>query len=56
MIQISIIIVSWNVSDLLDACLRSIEKWIGKISLEVIVVDNNSTDGTVEMLQRDQDY
>ena len=53
MIQISIIIVSWNVSDLLDACLRSIEKWIGKISLEVIVVDNNSTDGTVEMLQRD---
>ena len=53
MIQISIVIVSWNVSELLDACLGSIEKFASKISLEVIVVDNNSSDKTVEMVRRD---
>jgi len=47
--RISIIIVSYKVRDLLLACLRSLEKTSGeKGDLEIIVVDNNSGDGTRE--------
>lgn len=58
--DVSIIIVSWNVRDLLRNCLRSIansqpsvarEKNV--LTSEIIVVDNASTDGTVEMLRDD---
>ena len=48
--ELSIIIVSWNVRDVLEQCLRSIFKTHGDISLEVIVVDNNSQDGTARMI------
>ena len=51
--EISIVIVSWNVSDLLAACLRSIKKYGTKVRYEIIVVDNNSDDGTVGMIKRD---
>lgn len=50
---LSIVIVSWNVRDLLRACLESIHATAPTdLSLEVIVVDNGSTDGTVEMLRK----
>ncbi len=49
--HLSIVIVSWNVRELLRACLQSIHATTpADLSLEVIVVDNGSTDGTVEML------
>lgn len=48
-IDLSIIIPSWNTKDLLNQCLRSIFKSKSKYSLEVIVVDNGSTDGSVDM-------
>ena len=48
--QISIIIVSWNVRDLLRNCLHSIERGRGDLSLETIVVDSGSTDGTAEAI------
>ncbi len=43
-IDISIIVVNWNVADLLAGCLRSIEEERphSDLSVEVIVVDNNS--------------
>ena len=47
---LSIIIVSWNVCDLLQACLQSIEQTKGDLDIEVIVVDSASSDGTVEMI------
>lgn len=50
--DISIIIVSWRVKDLLKKCLESILASTG-VSFEIIVVDNNSADGTAEMLSQD---
>lgn len=49
--MISIIIVSWNVKDLLRKCLHSIEAFAN--DAEVIVVDNASNDGSVEMIQKE---
>ena len=52
MLDLSIIIVSWNVRDLLDACLASIlESRLESGGLEIIVVDSASGDGSVDMLQ-----
>jgi GT2 family glycosyltransferase len=48
--QLSIIIVSWNVKDLLRKCLNSIDANKGDIDLEVFVVDNASHDGSAEMV------
>ncbi|MDX1991563.1 MAG: glycosyltransferase family 2 protein [bacterium] len=52
-LDLSIIIVSWNVRDLLAACLRSIEATAGHLKLETIVVDSASSDDSVAMMQRD---
>lgn len=46
MIDLSIIIVNWNVRDLLVECLRSIFKKTAEIDFEVIVVDNASNDSS----------
>ncbi len=45
--KMSIIIVSWNVADLLLACLESIYAHAGDLLLEVIVVDSASSDDSV---------
>lgn len=49
MIELSIIIVTWNCKDFVANCLTSIRSHVRERS-EIIVVDNASTDGTVEML------
>ena len=49
--DISIVIVSWNVADLLCDCIDSIVKYASDINYEVIVIDNNSTDNTISLLQ-----
>ena len=46
--QLSIIIVSYNVRALLAQCIASIEEAGKKIQYEIIVVDNNSKDDTAE--------
>jgi len=51
--DLSICIVSYNCRDLLVKCLRSIEEHSGGLEVEVVVVDNASADGTVEMLTDD---
>jgi len=48
--KISIVIVSYNVCRLLDECLQSVQRALNGIDGEVFVVDNLSTDGTVETL------
>jgi GT2 family glycosyltransferase len=56
-IDLSIVIVSWNTCRLLDECLQSVQNELaaqaGKTDLhaEVFVVDNGSTDGSVEMVR-----
>lgn len=52
MTDLSIIIVNWNTCQLLANCLASIETHppVGH-SLEICVVDNSSTDGSVQMLE-----
>ncbi|MEO6882914.1 MAG: glycosyltransferase family 2 protein [Bacteroidia bacterium] len=44
--KISIIIVNYNVKDFILACLDSVCKFSDNLNLEIIVVDNNSTDGS----------
>jgi len=50
-LDISIIVVSFNTKGLLLDCLASIFETVNGISFEVWVVDNNSTDGTVEAIR-----
>lgn len=50
---ISVIIVNWNGRDALERCLRSLEPVaFGGKGTELIVVDNGSSDGSVELLER----
>ena len=49
--MLSVIIVNWNVRDLLRECLRSIEAGKGGLSLEIIVVDSASSDDSVAMVR-----
>ncbi|MCZ6776110.1 MAG: glycosyltransferase family 2 protein [Ignavibacteria bacterium] len=51
MVDVSVIIVNLNTRDLLRACLESVFSEGGAIELEVIVIDNGSTDGSVEMIR-----
>jgi len=55
MVDVSIIIVSWNVADMLLACLESIAQAQARhphIGLEVIVVDSASADGTADQVRQ----
>lgn len=51
MLDLSIIIVNTNNKKLLQECLGSIYKNTHKISIEIIVIDNASTDGSQEMVK-----
>lgn len=51
--DLSIIIVSWKVKEKLNANLNALFNSQGNFSYEVFVVDNNSLDGTVEMIKSD---
>lgn len=50
---LSILIVNWNVCDLLRTCLHSIARARGELALEVIVVDSASGDDSVAMVQQE---
>jgi len=51
--DLTISIVNYNTKDLLRSCLNSVYGSIKGIEFEVIIVDNNSTDGSVEMLKKE---
>lgn len=50
--KLSVIIVSWNVKDDLLVCLRSLYENCPQTDFETIVVDNASTDGTIDAIKR----
>ena len=49
--DVSIIVVAWNVKKLLYDCLKSVYDETRDIDFEVIYVDNASEDGSVEMVK-----
>jgi O-antigen biosynthesis protein len=51
-IELSIIIVNWNVKEYLIKCIKSILQKIENIKYEIIVVDNASTDGSIQELKK----
>lgn len=52
-IDISIIIVNYNVKAFLKQCLFSVRKAEKKLKVETFVIDNNSVDGSIEMLKEE---
>lgn len=53
MIKLSILIPTLNVRQMLKACLESIKQYTPADTYEIIVADNASSDGTLEMLKMD---
>jgi len=54
--ELSIVIINWNVRELLKSCLQSIYHSLDTqqaLAIETIVVDNASTDGSVKMVRQD---
>lgn len=50
--QLSVIILNYNVRYFLEQCVLSVQKALSTIDGEIIVVDNNSSDDSCEMMQR----
>lgn len=50
--DLSVIIVSYNVKYFLEQCLCSVKKAFQSLEIEVFVIDNNSSDGTLAYLQQ----
>ncbi|HLX69108.1 MAG TPA: glycosyltransferase family 2 protein [Verrucomicrobiae bacterium] len=50
-ISVSIIIVSWNARDYLKQCLESLTPAVCRYPMEIIVVDNASSDGSPELVE-----
>jgi GT2 family glycosyltransferase len=51
--DVSILIVSWNVKELLRDCLRSLKENAGNVRYETIIVDNASKDGSPDMIRNE---
>lgn len=51
--ELSIVIVSWNTREVLRECLESTIHKLGDCKAEIIVVDNNSEDGSQAMVEQD---
>ncbi|MEJ7769928.1 MAG: glycosyltransferase, partial [Chitinophagaceae bacterium] len=49
-LQLSIVIVNYNVKYFLEQCLCSVYKAIENIEAEIIVTDNASSDGSIDYL------
>lgn len=49
--KLTVVIVNYNVQHFLEQCLHSVRKAARSVSTEVYVVDNNSVDGSVQMVK-----
>jgi GT2 family glycosyltransferase len=52
-LELSVVIVSYNTREMTLRCLRELTDGLGGVSAEVFLVDNASTDGSVEAIRRD---
>ena len=50
--QLSVIILNYNVRYFLEQCVLSVQEAIDTLEAEIIVIDNNSTDGSCLMMQQ----
>ena len=50
--DVSVVIVNYNVKYFLEQALHSVQKASGNLQIETIVVDNNSTDDSVSLIQQ----
>ena len=50
-VKLSIIIVNWNNKHLIDECLKSIYNIKNKHDFEIIIYDNNSLDGSTDLIE-----
>lgn len=50
-LDLSICVVTWNARDLTIACLKSLIEYTHCIEYEIFLVDNGSTDGTIEKVR-----
>lgn len=54
MFQLSVILVTYNSADYIEKCLRSVINQTHGLGCQIIVVDNHSSDETVEIIKRFQ--
>jgi GT2 family glycosyltransferase len=50
MIDVSVLIVTWNSKDVIKTCIDSVIQNSSRLSVELIIIDNNSSDGTFELV------
>lgn len=48
-----VVVVSWNTAELLRECLQSLREPAERGELELVVVDNDSSDGSAELVERE---
>ena len=53
MLDVSIILVSYNTKDLTRACIKSVIEKTEGLSYDIWVVDNNSSDNSCEMIKQE---
>lgn len=53
--KLSIIIPTWNTAQITLKCIQTIKKYLKNFDHEIIVVDNGSTDNTVNLLKKNKD-
>lgn len=54
--DVSIIIVSYNTREHTEKCLESVRKYASNVSYEVFVVDNDSKDGSADMIAKEFEW
>lgn len=50
--DLSVIIINWNTRDLLHKCIKAVKTNTQELSLQIIVVDNHSSDGSPDMVEK----
>jgi GT2 family glycosyltransferase len=51
--EISAVVISYNGKEFIPECLRTLQEDIKEFCHELIIIDNHSTDGTIEIIERD---
>jgi GT2 family glycosyltransferase len=51
-VDVSVVVVTWNARRFIAECLASLEQAKSTLAIEIVVVDNASSDGTAEIVRR----